>query len=382
MKIVNVVLNGIYTDGFSYHENLLPIYHKRNGNDVIVIASEYEFNSEGKPQKTTVNNYIDENDIHVIRLPIKNNRDITYRLKRFIGLYDCLEKIKPDIIFCHLFQFLDVKEIIRYKKKHPEIKMFFDSHSDYSNSAKSWLSKNIQHKLLWKYYAQMALPYVERFYGVLPARVNFIKELYNIPDDKVELLVMGADDELAEQAATTDNIIATRERYGVGINDFLIVTGGKIDLWKKQTLLLMDAINNIKDENVKLIVFGSVVDELKDEVNKRCSSKVQYIGWLESKDSYSVFGACDLAVFPGRHSVFWEQVAGQGIPMVVKYWEGTDDVNQGGNLQFLYKDSEDEMLEIIHSLIINRNNYCAMKQVAVSKKYLFSYRYLAEKSIE
>ena len=24
MKIINIVLNGLYTDGFSYHENLLP----------------------------------------------------------------------------------------------------------------------------------------------------------------------------------------------------------------------------------------------------------------------------------------------------------------------------------------------------------------------
>lgn len=382
MRIVNVALNGIYTDGFSYHENLLPLYHKKNGHDVTILTSEFEFNSDGVPVKTSRCDYIDENGIHIIRLPIKNGKDISYRLKRFEGVYQALEKLNPEIIFCHLFQFVDVNEVIRYKKNHPGIKLFIDSHSDYSNSAKSWLSKNIQHKILWRYFAQKALPYTERFYGVLPARVDFIKELYHIPDNKVELLVMGADDELVAQAATKDSIALVRNRYGIDYDDFLIVTGGKIDLWKKQTLLLMDAVNSISNSKLKLIVFGSVVDELKEEINRRCTEKVKYIGWLESKDSYPVFGAGDLAVFPGRHSVFWEQVAGQGIPLVIKYWEGTDDVNQNGNVCFLNKDSVEEIKETIENLITNKDRFEDMRKIAQSKAYLFSYKYLAKKSID
>ena len=37
-----------------------------------------------------------------------------------------------------------------------------------------------------------------------------------------------------------------------------------------------------------------------------------------SKDSYDYFEASDLVVFPGCHSVMWEQVTGQGKPMLVK----------------------------------------------------------------
>lgn len=381
MRIVNIALNGVYSDGFSYHENLLPLYHSKNGHDVTILASEYEFNSEGLPQKTKKTDYIDENGIHIIRLPIKRDKDISYRLKRFVGVYQQLERLNPDIIFCHLFQFIDVKEVIRYKRNHPQVKLFLDSHSDYSNSAKSWLSRNIQHKLLWRYFAQMALPYTERFYGVLPARVDFIKTLYGIPDEKVELLVMGADDELAQQASDAGRVSSVREKFGIREDDFLIVTGGKIDLWKRQTLLLMDAVNSLANPKIKLIVFGSVVDELKEELQKRCTEKVQYIGWLESKDSYPIFAAADLAVFPGRHSVFWEQVAGQGIPMVVKYWEGTDHVDQDGNVRFLYKDSTEEIAGVIEELSAKGESYISMKKTAQAKAYLFSYRYLAEKSI-
>ena len=88
MKIINIVLNGLYTDGFSYHENLLPKYHKINGNEVYIIASEYIFNSNGQPEKVLNQaHYIDNNGINIYRLPIRRNKNITYKLKRFIGLY-------------------------------------------------------------------------------------------------------------------------------------------------------------------------------------------------------------------------------------------------------------------------------------------------------
>ncbi len=47
------------------------------------------------------------------------------------------------------------------------------------------------------------------------------------------------------------------------------MSGGKIDHAKQQTLLLMEAVKELSHKfPVKLIVFGSVSNELKDEVNK------------------------------------------------------------------------------------------------------------------
>lgn len=42
-------------------------------------------------------------------------------------------------------------------------------------------------------------PYVKKFYGVLPARVDFLIDVYNLPKEKCELLVMGADDDLVKK---------------------------------------------------------------------------------------------------------------------------------------------------------------------------------------
>lgn len=384
MKILNIAVNGVYTDGFSYHENLLPKYHKKNGHEVWILTSEYEFNSEGEPQKTLGKmEYTDENGVKIKRLHIKHDKGIEAKLKRFEGFYPAIESIEPDVIFCHLFQFLDAIEVAKYIRLHPNVKLFVDSHADYSNSAHTWLSKHVLHGIIWRYCAHKLLKYAECFYGVLPARVDFLRERYNIPSKKTQLLKMGADDDLVEknEESSIKNIV--RKEYGIVDDDFLVVTGGKIDLWKRQTLLLMDAVNAINNKNLKLIVFGSVVDELKEEISARCSERVKYIGWIDSENTYPIFAASDLAVFPGRHSVFWEQVCGQGIPMIVKEWKGTTHVDVGGNVIFLKDDSVKEIKANLEKLANRTEEYCNMKRVAEEKaKKEFSYRELAKQSIK
>lgn len=378
MKITHVCLTGPFSDGWSYQENLLSKYHRKSGYDVDVIASQYIWNDQGKISIANANNYINEDGVHIIRIPNGMHTNINSKIRIYKGLYKVLDDSKPDILFIHGVQFTGIRTIVKYLKKHKNVTVYIDNHSDLSNSASTWISKNIQHKILWKHYAHKISPYVKKFYGVLPARVDFLINMYDLPKSKVELLVMGADDELVNTANDIKIQKKIRSRYGISNDDFLIVTGGKIDLYKQQTLLLMDAVNKIDNPKVKLIVFGSVVDELKKDVKMRCSDKVQYIGWLKSTDSYMYFAASNLVVFPGRHSVFWEQVVGQGIPIIVKYWDGTTHIDCGGNVDFLYEDSTDEIVKMIKKSICN---YTVMKERAVDIASSFLYSEIAKKSI-
>ena len=193
---------------------------------------------------------------------------------------------------------------------------------------------------------------------------------------------MGADDLLVNKAKQELSIKDIRGKYSIEKDDFLIMTGGKIDLFKTQTLLLMQAVHNIRNEKLKLIVFGSVAPELKEKIaDLSDGKKVQYIGWIEANDSYDYFATADLVVFPGRHSVFWEQVAGMGIPMIVKYWDGTTHIDGGGNVEFLNDDSVDEITEKILKISSDELHYKTMKNAAeqISKK--FSYSSIAQRSI-
>lgn len=385
MKVVHLCLGSFYPDNYSYQENLLPKFHKELGYDVEVIASTQGFDEHGKvcylPNAGT---YQNEYDIKVTRLPYKSANKIWKKLKRYQGTYDAIEKAAPDILFIHGGQFLDIDQVVKYLKKHQGLTVYVDNHADFSNSATNWFSKNVLHKIVWKHTENQIEPYTKKFYGVLPVRVDFLKDIYGLPPDKCELLVMGADDELVEKAKTSGAREKIREKYGIKENDFLIMTAGKIDQWKTQTLLLMQAVQNIKRDDVRLIVFGSVTQELMDQVKALADgTKVQYIGWVLSKDSYDYFEAADLVVFPGRHSVMWEQVTGQGKPMLVKDWPGTHHVDLGGNVRFLTQDSVEEIQGEIERLLEEPEEFEKMKTVSEEMGMkVFSYRDISARSIQ
>jgi 1,2-diacylglycerol 3-alpha-glucosyltransferase len=384
MKITHICLCGAFTDGWTYQENYLTKYHKKLGHEVSVITSKYIRNENADLVIDNRDSYVNEHGIKVIRIKNKFYTSIKSKFKFYKNLYNTLLSEKPDIIFIHNIQFLNILDVTRYLKKHPQVVAYADNHTDFSNSASNWVSKVLLHGIIWRRCALMIEPYLRKFYGVLPSRVDFLKNVYKIPERKIELLLMGADDEKVKEAKQKDIIKQIRKRHQINNEDFLIVTGGKIDQAKKQTLLLMKAIKSIESPNVKLIVFGPVVESIKEKFNFLVDNdKVKHIGWINGEESYKYFAAADLVIFPGRHSVFWEQVAGQGIPMIVKNWEGTTHVDVGGNCKFLYDDSEEEIKQNIIEVIKNGNEYKKMSLVASYKaEKKFSYYEISKKSIE
>lgn len=381
MKIVHICLAGMFTDGWTYQENLLTKYHIKAGHSVTMITSQWIYKDGVEIEKKEDSDYINEDGVKVVRLSIKNNRTISYRFKRYEGVIKAIDGEEPDVLFIHGCQFLDVMQIAKYAK-NKKIRMFVDNHADFSNSALNFLSKNILHGVIWKYCAKKIEPYVEKYYGVLPSRVDFLVDVYGLKREKVDLLVMGADDEMMEEVKKTGARERVRSEYDIKEDDFLIVTGGKIDMAKKQVFYLADAIKKIKNSKIKLLIFGSVIEELKQEMDSRCNdSSIMYVGWADSKRVYEYFSAADLVAFPGRHSVYWEQAAGQGKPMIVKYWEGTTHVDCGGNVEFLYEDSEEEMVRTI-TKIVDTDIYRMMKSVGEKNRNKFCYSAIAQKSIE
>lgn len=382
MNITHICLYGPVTDGWNYQENMLTKYQKKMGNEVTIITSKWVWNKSNALVRLDKSDYFNEDGVKVIRLDMKGKGTILSKFKRYIDVYSSIENTQPDILFIHNAAFLDIGEIVDFLKKHPNVRTYVDNHNDFSNSGRNWISKNLLHKGIWRWTYKKIIPYTEKFYGVLPARVDFLVDLYGTPKEKTELLVMGADDEQIERVQKEHAREKIREKYGISDKDFLIVTGGKIDQFKTQTILLMKAISNMNCPNVKLIVFGAIAEELKESTLKLCNGKtIQYIGWINANQSYDYFSAADLVAFPGRHSVFWEQVAGMGIPMICKYWDGTTHVDVGGNVLFLKNDSEVEMEDVISNIVNNRSIYESMKKIAQTGMNKFRYKDIARIAI-
>lgn len=384
MKILHCCLANFYIDNYSYQENILSKKHKEMGYDVNIVASTETYVDKIKLGYVNPCSYITETGIPITRLPYSRllPRFIMKKLRLYRGLPKLLREYQPDIIFIHGCQFMDIRHIVTYARANLNVKIYVDCHADFINSAKNWISKNVLHKIIYRYCAKIIEPYVIKFYGVLPARVDFLKIMYNIPREKLDLLLMGADDEKIDFNNKNKIRHRIREELEISENDFVIITGGKINE-QKNIHLLMKAVNEVNNIKIKLIVFGSVDENIKNIIENLAKSDViRFIGWVKSDKVYDYFLAADLAVFPGTHSVLWEQAIGTGLPCVFKKWKGMNHVDIGGNCLLLDECNSEEIKKCILNIYNNGKLYYSMKKVSEEKGISkFSYTNIAKVSI-
>ena len=379
MKIVYICLSGLYIPGWSYQENILSKYHIYDGHEVTIIAANWTYDKNGRFVPYLGKEIEYDHGAKIIRLKIRHGKSFKSKLKRYIGLRDSIESENPDLIYVHGPQILDADVICKYLKNHSTTKLIVDNHNDKYNSAKNFLSKYILHKIIWRRSVKALNKYAVVFWGVTPARMDFLVNMYGVSSQKVKLLPFGADDEMVEQAIADQCRDKIRSFYRIMDDDILILTGGKIDHNKPETLTLMEATIMINNPHVKLMVYGSVIPDLLDHFNKLIDSpSIIYVGWQKPEDIYCLQEAADLIAFPGLHSVLWEQSVGSGKPCLFRRIEGFTHVDLNGNCEFFEGLTADEMRETIEKIIYD-GKIELMTQIAMEKgKKVFSYKQIAK----
>ncbi len=386
MRILHLCLANFYIDSYGYQENLLPRMHKVQGHDVKIIASTETFVNNNQLGYLNPSSYINEDGIPVVRLPYIKwiPLSISKKLRYYTGVYREIETFKPDFIFMHDAQFGSITEVIRYLKNNPQVKLNVDGHTDFTNSARGIISRRLLHGLFYKHCLKKIEPYTTHFWGTLPNRVDFFKDVYGMPDEKVKLLVMGADDNLVKKAKESNQRRIIREKYGISLDTFLVVSGGKFAKEKYDILKVMDSVIELSNEiNIKMLIFGSLDNnvEFKNNFAKRCNNpNIIYAGWIKGDESYNYFEAADLVIFPGRHSVLWEQAVGQGKPCIFHYQEGHTHIDLEGNCLFI---RESTIQEIKQHIITISDNYQTFLSIAQEKGLkTFSYYEIAKRALE
>jgi glycosyltransferase involved in cell wall biosynthesis len=198
----------------------------------------------------------------------------------------------------------------------------------------------------------------------------------------VELLVMGADDTIInsfDRSTIRNNL---RNKYGLSEDDFLVITGGKINSLKN-IHLLVEAVAKLSHPKIKLLCFGEFALDMMEYCTEYIKSEsVIYAGWLDNIEIYKHLFASDLACFPGKHSVLWEQAVGCGLPCIFKRIEGHEHIDLGGNCLLLDEVSVLSLQKSIKSVFSSLDFYENMKATALDRgTKLFSYYNIAESAI-
>lgn len=385
MKICHVCICTVFWEKYAYHDNLLPKYHRLLGHEVTIIATtDCRFSSSdtsvilSEPAGVSVL----ENGIKLIRLKNLLPSKINKHLHICCGLYKTIDKESPDFIFVHSLASPNYRMFVRYKRNHQDTVIVFDNHADKYNTAKNKLSRFWTSFVIRNYVAKKVRKISNCFYGVTPSRCQFLQSIYGVEEEKIKLLPMGADDEemRIDEKTTIRNQI--RLKYNIKEDDFLIVTGGRIDKLKN-IHIFAKAVNDSKNKHIKLLVFGSISDDLKDFFKKIESEKIIVIGWVNSSTVYDYFYAADLIVFPGLHSVLWEQAVASGTPCAFNKIDGFEHVDLGGNCLWLIEKTSDYYKNVIEELVGDNNKYIQLYRNASSEKSMqFLYSRLAKKVLD
>lgn len=377
MRIVHICLGCFYVEGMGYQENIITKIHAQQGNEVCVLTSDFAFDGKGEALIKEKKEYCNEYGVRVKIL--ERSKGFIARYGKYDGLYNELFSLKPEVVFVHGGNFIDLKEVTKYCKKH-SCKYYIDQHGDYYNSAVNNLKGYIIYKWLYGFNMRRAVPFVKKYWGVTPWRCQYLNDVIGIPKEKIDLLIMGGDDERIRFDDMPKLKEDVRKDLSLTDKDFVIVTGGKIDR-TKNIHLLMQAVSELEGK-AKLIVFGQPNNEMENEITELSSNEnIRFLGWIPSDKAYDYFLASDLAVFPGTHSVLWEQACACGIPGVFKDWEGMHHIDVGGNCEFLHKDSKEEIKEVIFKIIGDKEKYNEMKQAAEKSKKDFFYSEIAKRAI-
>jgi 1,2-diacylglycerol 3-alpha-glucosyltransferase len=385
MKIVHLCLGNFYIDNYAYQENLLPKYHKKMGHDVTVIASLQSFDEKGKhcylPAPGT---YHTDDGIKVIRLGFNNFfKLLSRRLKSYQNTLDVLKSESPDLLYIHGTQFADIFRVADYLKKNPRVKAVADFHSDYNNSARNWLSRYFQHRLLWRIALKRIEPLLIKLYCITPGVARFVREMYAAPEEKIELLPLATDDDLLAKFNTAEIRSKIRAEFNFHNSDIVIIHGGKLNP-RKKTIELIKAVLNLPD-TVHLILFGSCGEEFKKNIERasESSGRIHFVGWLDTEKVNSYYAAADIACFPGTKSALWQHAIASGLPLICCYRDGGEYLDVGGNVLFAPGDTCSLIYKTLYLLINNKELLTNMSTAARTKgRSFFSYKKIAAKVLE
>jgi len=304
VKIVHLCLSCFYIDGFSYQENELVAQNVRDGHDVLVIASTETFVDNMRlGNSLKQGSYMGSDGARVIRLPYRSGPNfLMKKIRAHPDLYGLLEREKPDVILFHGLCGWELNTVVKYKKNHPQIKLYADSHEDFDNSARNFISKNLLHGMYYKPIIRAAVPYLDGIWCVSIDSMNFVHGFYGIPKDKIDFFPLGGHTlpDVDYEKIRAD----ARKQYDITDEKILIVQSGKMDKVKKLSHSLREFIKT-DDENLRFIIAGSLHKDVEDEAMALVArdSRITYVGWKKASELRDLLCAADVYLQPGSKSV-------------------------------------------------------------------------------
>ncbi len=303
MRILHLCLSNFYVDGFSYQENELVQQNVKDGHVVEVIASTEVVRTDGSLAHVPTGRYLGTDGAMVERVEYRRlaPHRVMAKLRMHPGIYSRIEAFKPDVILFHCACGWEIRTAARYVRAHPHVRLYIDSHEDFVNSARGWVSKWLLHYGFYRPILRSALDVVSKILPVSISSMEFIRDFYGVPQHKLEYFPLGGfvpDDREYDTARQE-----MRQTLGLADGDVLIVQSGKIDATKK-LVEAVEAFAQVKDPALRFMVPGLIQADVAGQVQEivEADQRIHLLGWKSSVDLRAVLCAADVYCQPGTQS--------------------------------------------------------------------------------
>lgn len=351
MKIAHIGLASYYTEGMTYQDNQLAEQNARDGHEVLYVSNAFKY-ADGQVVETGYEDKVLGRGLRLVRLPYE--RFLTPfaagKLRRVKGLRRLLEDFAPDVILSHDLSCWSVLDVIRYKKDHPEVRLYADTHTAAYNSGTNWLSLHVLHRGLYRRLTQKALPYLEKYFYIGEGERQFSIQNYGVPESLMEFYPLGGT--LLPEEEYRAARAKRRAELGVGEGTPLLVHSGKLDALKRTDALLR-AFAAVPELNARLAVIGSVPEDRKELLTSlmEADKRVVYLGWKSGEELGEYLCACDLYCQPGSVSATLQNAVCRGCPVLsFPHEDYTKDLDYGN---FIWTAAEEDMAAAFRRLAEN-----------------------------
>lgn len=315
--------------------------------------------------------YFNEDQIEVNRIEYKFF--IPGLLKNKLRVYQqfdfLIEEFDPDVIMFHGLGGLGLGTVVKYVKKHPNVKLFVDSHEDFNNSGKSFISRQLLHKKFNRRIVQSALPYINKIFCVAYECFGFLEKMYKVPKNMMELYPLGGN--IFDEAVRQEKRMRRRRELGLKDEDILLVHSGKMDKYKR-TVDIIKALKRVNSNNIQLVIIGALSNDVKESITEliQKDDRVRFLGWKNSDDLLEYLCASDLYIQPGGQSATMQNAACCGSALAL--YPYTSHIKLMGNTVF-YIESSKDIEKLLKDILKNPEH--------LEKKRIVSYG-LAKKKLD
>lgn len=270
MKILHCCLSNFFIDGFGYQENIISKINQYDGNDVLIIASRENY-VDGKLQLTNSGTYINEYGVRIIRLPYYRfgSERLQRKLRVFPTFRNELYSYRPDVVLFHGTCGFELLTLQKYKIDHPEVRVYVDSHEDYHNSARTWLSRNTLYRFWYTPIIRQTYKSFDKILYISEETKEFLVSLFGLDANMLEYFPLGgtipSDDEYLEQRKRTRTIL------GCSDNTILCIHSGKL-LPRKRTDIALDGFMHCDKSDLKLIIIGRADNDINRDLKQQEAS--------------------------------------------------------------------------------------------------------------